>query len=145
MMDLNECLGCYIDNYCNYIANMFNIRPGVSFWLQPRLFLFFLAACGTTMTAIGLYIYFELGNIYPYNFIAAACLTEAAIYLRFMRMIVCPAQIYVFLVYYTSPILKILGIQTGKINNEILYRSFETVIVMFAAQIYAFAVINLTI
>ena len=33
MMDLNECLGCYIDNYCNYIANMFNIRPGISFWL----------------------------------------------------------------------------------------------------------------
>jgi hypothetical protein len=52
------------------------------------------------MTLIGFYIQANLSDIYPYNLIAIACLTEAAIYMRFMRMIVCPSHIYIFIVKY---------------------------------------------
>ena len=86
----NECLGCYIDHYCNYIAKMFQIQPELEWWMQPRLFLYFLGVSGLSMASIGFYIYAKLRDIYPYNLIATACLTEAAIYWRFMRMIVCP-------------------------------------------------------
>ena len=83
-----------------YIARMFMINPQLSWWLQPRLFLYFLAISGVMMASIGFYIFARLKDIYPYNFIATSCLVEAAIYFRFMRMIVCPTQIYVFLAYY---------------------------------------------
>jgi len=43
------------------------------------------------MASIGFYIQAKLSDVYPYNLIALACLTEAAIYMRFMRMIVCPS------------------------------------------------------
>ena len=29
----NECLGCYIENYCKYISRMFEIQPELSWWL----------------------------------------------------------------------------------------------------------------
>lgn len=87
----NECLGCYIENYCLYIARMFMINPQLSWWLQPRLFLYFLAISGIMMASVGFYIFSRLRDIYPYNFIATSCLVEAAIYFRFMRMIVCPS------------------------------------------------------
>jgi hypothetical protein len=69
---------------------MFEIQPDLSWWLQPRLFIYFLAVSGISMASIGFYMYSQLGDIYPYNFIASACLVEAAIYFRFMRMSVCP-------------------------------------------------------
>jgi hypothetical protein len=56
-----------------------------------KTLLYFLATSGILMAAIGFYIQAKLGDIYPYNLIALACLTEAAIYMRFMRMIVCPS------------------------------------------------------
>lgn len=95
----NECLGCYIDHYCKYIAKMFEIQPKLEWWLQPRLFLYFLGFSGMFMASIGFFIYAKLSDIYPYNLVATACLTEAAIYMRFMRMIVCPTQIFVILLY----------------------------------------------
>lgn len=98
-LNRNDCLGCYIDHYCKYIAKMFEIQPKLEWWLQPRLFLYFLGVSGLTMAAIGFYIYAKLSDIYPYNLVATACLTEAAIYMRFMRMIVCPSQIFVILLY----------------------------------------------
>ena len=117
---------------------MFEIQPDLSWWLQPRLFIYFLAVSGVTMASIGFYIYSKLGDIYPYNFIASACLVEAAIYFRFMRMTVCPSQVYVFLAYY----FPVFG---ASVNNIIIYKYFETVIVLFAAQIYGFALVNLTL
>jgi hypothetical protein len=63
------------------------------------LFLVFLGISGVINAAIGFYIFAKLRDIYPYNFIATACLTEAAIHLRLMRMIVCPSQVYVILSY----------------------------------------------
>ena len=53
----------------------------------------------TSFFSIGFFIYTKLSDIYPYNLVATACLTEAAIYMRFMRMIVCPTQIFVILLY----------------------------------------------
>lgn len=125
-VEINECLGCYIDNYCKYIAKMFEINPNESWWLQPRLFLYFLGFSGIVMASIGFYIYAKLSDIYPYNFVAYSCLVEAAIYFRFMRMIVCPSQIYVILIYY----FPIFG--WHNISNEIVYKYFEAVIVFFA-------------
>lgn len=98
-LNKNDCLGCYIDHYCKYIAKMFEIQPQLEWWLQPRLFLYFLGVSGLAMASIGFYISAKLGDIYPYNLVATACLTEAAIYMRFMRMIVCPTQIFVILLY----------------------------------------------
>jgi hypothetical protein len=133
----NECLGCYIDNYCKYIAKMFEIQDKLEWWMQPRLFLYFLGASGLMMAAIGFYIYAKLRDIYPYNLIATACLTEAAIYWRFMRMIVCPTQIFVILI-------NMFPVYGWEISYYQYYQSFQTVIVLFAAQIYAFAVVNLS-
>lgn len=70
---------------------MFEPQPKAPWWLQPRLFLYFLAFSGVMMASIGFYIFARLRDIYPYNYVAAACLVEAAIYFRFMRMIVCPS------------------------------------------------------
>ena len=109
-----------------YIARMFMINPQLSWWLQPRLFLYFLAISGVMMASIGFYIFARLKDIYPYNFIATSCLVEAAIYFRFMRMIVCPSQIYVFLAYY----FPVYGLE--HIDNNIIYKYFEMVIVLFA-------------
>jgi hypothetical protein len=78
------------------------------------------------MASIGFYIFWKLSDIYPYNFIATACLVEAAIYFRFMRMIVCPSQVYVFLAYY----FPIFGLE---VDNMVIYKYFESVIVLFAA------------
>ena len=89
---------------------MFEIQPKLDWWMQPRLFLYFLGASGVLMAAIGFYIYAKLRDIYPYNLIATACLTEAAIYWRFMRMIVCPTQIFVI-------ILNLFPIYGFEINN----------------------------
>ena len=44
-----------------------------------------------------------------------------------------------FLAYY----FPIFGL--GNIDNEIIYKYFEIVIVLFAGQIYAFAFVNLSI
>jgi len=79
------------------------------------------------MASIGFYIHANLSDVYPYNLIAIGCLTEAAIYMRFMRMIVCPSQIYVLIVKYLPYSF------FKKIDNELYFKSFETVIVLFAA------------
>ena len=55
---VNECLGCYIDNYCKYIAKMFEIQPDMEWFMQPRLFLYFLAISGFTMCMLGFYLYY---------------------------------------------------------------------------------------
>jgi hypothetical protein len=78
---------------------MFEIKSDVPWWLQPRLFLYFLAVSGLVMASLGFFLYAQLKDIYPYDLVALSCLTEAAIYLRFMRMIVCPTQIFVTMVY----------------------------------------------
>ncbi len=46
---------------------------------------------GVIMALLGLFIYYTLGDIYPYDLIAFSCLTESAIYMRIMRITICPA------------------------------------------------------
>ena len=94
------------------------------------------------MASLGFFLYAKLKDIYPYDLIAIACLTEAAIYMRFMRMIVCPSQIFVHLVYQVGWIWQDYS---EPFDFVTYYKSFEIVIVLFAAQIYAFALINLSI
>ena len=118
---------------------MFEFAPEKSWWLQPRLFLYFLGFSGVTMATIGFYIYAKLRDIYPYNLIATACLTEAAIYFRFMRIIVCPTYVYVFIIYY----FPIYG--WHNINNAQLFKSFQAIILLFAGQVYSIAVVNLSL
>ena len=105
---------------------MFEIQPKLEWWLQPRLFLYFLGVSGLSMASIGFFIYAKLRDIYPYNLVATACLTEAAIYMRFMRMIVCPTQIFVFLLYA-------FPVYSYEIDFYQYYQSFQAIIVLFAA------------
>jgi hypothetical protein len=81
------------------------------------------------LTVIGFYIYQNLKEVYPYNLIAISCLTEATIYMRFLRIFLCPSKIYIFLSYYL-PIKPL-----KKIDNECHYKSFETIIVIFGAHL----------
>lgn len=121
---------------------MFDLQPDIPWWRQPRLFLYFLAVSGIVMASLGFFIYYHFSDVYPYDLIALSCLTEAAIYMRFLRMIVCPTQIFVAVAYQAAWFIR--GI-SFPLDFVVLYKSFETVIVMFAAQIYAFAFINLSL
>lgn len=132
-----ECMGCYIDNYCKYTNKLFDDIPNTSYWLQPKLFLYFLALSGILMSIIGFYIFANLRDVYPYDLVAASCLVEAAIYFRFMRLAVCPSQVYYTLALF-FPVM-------GPITNEVLFNYFQTIVVLFAGQIYAFSFINLSL
>ena len=136
-IEREECMGCYIDNYCKYTHKMFDDLPNTSYWLQPKLFLYFLALSGILMSVIGFYIFANIRDVYPYDLVAASCLVEAAIYFRFMRLAVCPTQVYYTLALF-FPVL-------GPITNEVLFSYFQTIVVLFAGQIYAFSFINLSL
>ena len=140
--EVDKCMKRFWEEHAGLQAYDFDavkseIQDKLEWWMQPRLFLYFLGASGLMMAAIGFYIYAKLRDIYPYNLIATACLTEAAIYWRFMRMIVCPTQIFVILI-------NMFPVYGWEISYYQYYQSFQTVIVLFAAQIYAFAVVNLS-
>ena len=94
------------------------------------------------MTALGFFIYYHFSDIYPYDLIALSCLTEAAIYMRWLRMIVCPTQVFVAVAYQ---VFWFIPGARYPLDFVTLYKSFELVVVMFAAQTYAFAFINLSL
>ncbi len=138
-LSYDECMGCFIDNHCAKIQSLYDYDPQFPWWQQPSLFQYLQAISGILLTVIGFFIYQNLKDVYPYNLIAISCLTEASIYMRFLRMFLCPLKIYKFLSFY-YPLKKI-----SQIDNECHYQSFETIIIIFNSHLQAFDFINLLI